>query len=364
MIRRNYLDRLIRMMPERGLDAVLVAPGEEFAFLFGDTPMMCERFQGMFITAEGKMFYICNLLYADQMREILGKDIPVYTWFDNDDMVDVVSGVLKDQGLSGAVCGVNSSVPAFSMLAVAEKSGIAFRDAKLLFEEIRIHKTPEEMQALRDSAAIVDRVFAEVIGKIRPGMTEKDVQDFIMNRMTELGGKAPESIVANKAHAGFPHYNGNRGVIGERDLVLMDYGCTCRGLYSDMTRTVFVGGLDDREKEAYGLVRRANESAEAMAVEGAFVPDIDKKARAVLDEKGYAKTLINRLGHGVGYTIHEQPEIKQSDRRNLERGMAFSIEPGIYLPGDFGIRIEDVVLINEKGETEVLNKADKSLIVL
>ena len=182
--------------------------------------------------------------------------------------------------------------------------------------------------------------------------------------MAELGGRSPECIVGIGANASYPHYIDNKGVAGDRDIVLMDYGCTYNGLYSDMTRTVFIGEPEERIREAYDLVLRANLAAEDMVKPGAWVPDLDKKAREVLDEKGYAHTLINRLGHGVGYTIHEQPEIKQSDRRKLEPGMAFSIEPGIYMTGDFGIRIEDVVMINELGEREVLNHSDKNMIVL
>ena len=363
-MRNDYVEKLIAALPGTGLDAVLIAPGEELAFLFGISPMMCERFQGMFVKADGEIFYICNLLYKEQIAGGLPGTIPVYSWFDNDDMVTVVSGILKEHGLAGKTIGVNSSVPAFSMLAVGEAADIRFRDAKLLFEEIRISKTPGEMQALRDSAALVDRVFTEIQCRIHPGATEKELQEFLLARMAELGGKSPECIVAAGANASYPHYNENQGIVREQDTVLMDYGCTVDGMYSDMTRTVFVGGATERQREYYELVRRANEEAEQLCVEGAWIPDIDAKAREVLDEKGLAHTLINRLGHGVGYTIHEQPEIKQSDRRKLGRGMAFSIEPGIYLAGDLGIRIEDVVLIDGDGQREILNKSDKSLIIL
>lgn len=363
-MRKDYVDKLVKALPGAGLDAVLIAPGEELAFLFDISPMMCERFQGMFVKADGEIFYICNLLYKEQIEAGLPKDIPVYSWFDNDDMTDIVSGLMKEHGLAGKTIGVNSSVPAFSMLAIGEAADIRFKDAKLLFEEIRVHKTPEEMQALRDSAAIVDQVFYNILDVIHPGATERELQEYLLTNMADLGGRSPECIVAVGGNAGYPHYNDNKGVVKDQDVVLMDYGCTCRGMYSDMTRTVFVGGITDRQKECYELVRRANEEAEAMCVEGAWIPDIDAKAREVLDEKGYAHTLINRLGHGIGYTIHEQPEIKKSDRRKLERGMAFSIEPGIYMGGDLGIRIEDIVLINGDGEREVLNKADKKIIIL
>lgn len=363
-MREKYVKKLVICMKEAGLDAVMLCPGEEMEFLAGFRPMMCERFQGLFVKADGSMFYICNLLYEDEFRKELPDSVPLYAWFDGEVMTEVVGGVLKEHGLLGKKIGVNSDAQAFNILEIMDKVDVTFCNAKPLLEEMRIHKDEEELENLRASARVVDQVFTEVLPLIKPGVTEKTIQEFLLRRMSELGGKSPECIVGVGANSSYPHYSDNKGVIGEQDVVLMDYGCTWNGLYSDMSRTVFVGGATERQKEAYALVRKSNESAEAMVEEGAWIPDIDKKARDVLDEKGYAKTLINRLGHGIGYTIHEAPDMKQSDPRKLERGMAFTIEPGIYLAGDFGIRIEDVVVVNNKGEREVLNKATKDLIIL
>lgn len=363
-MREKYIKKLVECINRAELGGVLVCPGEEMEFLTGFRPMMCERFQGLFVKADGKMFYICNLLYKDQAEEAFPSDLPVYCWFDGDVMTDVVREVFEKEKMTGSRIGVNSDAQAFNVLEIMDKVDVIFVNAKPLLEEMRIIKDHEELENLRKSAAIVDQVFAEVQKIIRPGVTEAQIQEFLLTRMSELGGKSPECIVGVKANASYPHYMGNQGVVQERDLVLMDYGCTFNGLYSDMTRTVFVGEPDEKLKEAYELVRRANEEAEELVQEGAWIPGIDKKARDVLDEKGYAETLINRLGHGIGYTIHEAPDIKQSDRRKLERGMAFSIEPGIYIGGDFGIRIEDIVIINENGEREILNKSTKELIIL
>ena len=360
----TYIRKLAEEMTRAGFDAMMIAPGEELAFLLGVSPMLCERFQGFFVKADGSMFYICNLLYAEELGAVLPREVPVYPWFDGENMTEIVSRVLSLNGLTDAVIGVDQTARAFNILEIMEKVPVTFKNGKALLEEIRIRKTPEELEALRDSAKIVDQVFEDVLPLIKPGVTEREIGQFLLKRMKELGGSSPECIAAFGANASFPHYSSDTAVLKEKDIVLMDYGCTLRGMYSDMTRTVFVGEPTEKEREIYDLVLRANLEAEAQVCKGAWIPDIDRTARDVLDEKGYAHTLISRLGHGIGYTIHEAPEIRQSNERSLESGMAFSIEPGIYIPGEIGVRIEDIVIINEEGKREVLNHADKKLIVL
>ncbi len=358
-MRVDYIQKLAGMMEPAGFDAVLISPGEELTFFTGFTPMMCERFQGLFVKKDGTCFYICNLLYGDQMREELGESVPVYTWFDNEEMTEVVDGILASQGLKDAVIGVNSSAQAFNVLDIGEVSGIRFRNAKPLLEEVRIRKTPEEQEYLRQSAAIADAVFLEALDYIRPGLTEGQIMDFLFDRMNARGATFVEAIVASGPNASYPHYEGRDRVIQEKDIVLLDYGCAFHEMMSDMSRTVFVGGISEEEKNLYDLVERANAASEAMAVEGAWIPDIDRAARTVLDEQDLAKTLINRVGHGIGYSTHEGPYIKQSNPRRLERGMAFSIEPGVYIAGKVGMRLEDIVMINDQGETEVLNHSPR-----
>ena len=358
-MRKEYVQKLADQLKASGMDAVLISPGEELTFFTGFSPMMCERFQGLFIKNDGEAFYICNLLYGDQMREELGEEVPVYTWFDNDEMTEVVDGILKTRGLGGKVIGVGSSVQAFNILDIAERSGVTFRNAKPVLEEVRIHKTPMEQEYLRQSAAIADAVFLEALDYIKPGLTEGQIMDFLFERMNARGASFVEAIVASGPNASYPHYEGRSRVIQEKDIVLLDYGCAFHEMMSDMSRTVFVGGISEEEKNLYDLVERANAASEAMAKEGAWIPDIDKAARTVLDEQGLAKTLINRVGHGIGYSVHEGPYIKQSNLRHLERGMAFSIEPGVYISGKVGMRLEDIVMINEEGETEVLNKSPR-----
>jgi Xaa-Pro dipeptidase len=169
--------------------------------------------------------------------------------------------------------------------------------------------------------------------------------------------------VASGPNSSYPHYHGSSREIEKQDVIILDFGCTVNGMFSDMSRTVFVGGITEEQKKIYGIVRQSNEAGEAAAVNGAFIPDVDKAARDIIDDAGYKECFINRLGHGIGYMIHEGPDIKKSNNRNLLPGMAFSIEPGIYIAGNVGMRIENIVLTTETGN-EILNKSSKEIIII
>ena len=336
-MRTEYIEKLTVLMREASMDAVLISPGEELTFFTGFSPMMCERFQGLFVKADGKAFYICNLLYGDQMREELGADVPVYTWFDNEEMTDVVDGILEREGLKGKVIGVNTSAQAFNVLDIAERSGITFRNGKPLLEEVRIHKSLEEQEYLRQSAAIADAVFLEALDFIKPGMTEGQIMDFLFEGMQKRGATFVEAIVASGPNASYPHYEGRDRVIQEKDIVLLDYGCAFHEMMSDMSRTVFVGGMSEEEKNLYDLVERANAASEAP------------------------RAMPISTGHGSGH-LPESSRARSVWRS--WRAMAFSIEPGVYISGKIGMRLEDIVMINDKGETEVLNKSPREPMIV
>jgi Xaa-Pro dipeptidase len=361
-MRKNFFDKLVLLMNAEKLDAVLVCPSEELKFLAGFSPMMCERFQGLFIKSSGDIFYLCNLLYAGEIKNALG-DIKIYDWFDGEVMTEAVSKILEKEGLSGKTIGVNSSAPAFNVLDIAAKANIKFVNAKPLFEEMRIIKTDEEIENLRISASIADKAFSEVIKYIKPGMKESDVKDFLFSTMMKNGGCETEGIVATGPNSSYGHYMGGDRIIQSQDVVLLDFGCTYNGMWSDMSRTVFAGGISDEQRKIYDLCRQSTEAGEAAVFEGAFIPDIDKAARDIIDKAGYKEYFDHRLGHGIGHMIHEAPDIKASNPRKLEKGMAFSIEPGINIPGKIGMRIEDIVVVTGNG-AEVLNKSTHELIII
>jgi len=361
-MKKNFIDKLVSLMKDNNLDAILTCPSEEMKFLLGFSPMMCERFQGLFIKNDGNIFYVCNKLYTGEIKHAIN-DLKIYDWFDGDFMPEAVFAVLQKEGLAGKTIGVNSTAPAFSVLDIGVKANIKFVNAKPLFEEMRIIKTAEELDNLRASAAITDKTFSEVIKFIKAGMKEAEVKEFLFASMIKYGGTKPWALVATGPNSSYGHYMGSDRVIESPDVVLLDFGCTYKDMCSDMSRMVFVGGISDENKKIYELCREATEAAEASAVEGAFIPDVDKVARDIIDNAGYKEYFVHRLGHGIGYMGHEAPDIKASNPRKLEKGMCFSVEPGINIPGKVGMRVEDIVAITESG-TEILNKSTHDLIII
>lgn len=364
-MRTEYFNRLVNSLQAHNLDGILISPSEELVFILGKSPRICERFQGLFIKQDGDYFYICNLLTEDEMVEILGTD-RVFSWFDGDDYVEKVSAVLKKKGLRNATIAVNSTAQSCCLCDLAQATGIRFVSGKAILEEIREIKTPEEMENLRASCAVTDAVFAELLTRIQPGMTEGELKLQILPELfAKHGGlMVPGSgIVASGPNTGYAHYNKTDRVIQEKDTITFDIGCLHKEMRSDMTRTIFIGGISQQEQEIYQLVLEANLAGERAAKEGAYIPDVDRAAREVIEKAGYGKYFTTRLGHGIGYMVHESPDMKASNRRYLQRGMAFTIEPGIYIPGQCGCRIEDTLLLSDRG-TEILFKTTKDVIIL
>lgn len=359
-MREEFLKRLVDMMET---DAVLVCPGEELVFLTGFSPMLCERFQGLFVKHDGSMFYICNAIYTGEIGAAFGDSCPVFTWHDNEGMPKIAE-ILKAQGLWNKTVAVNSTAQGFNVIDLCAACGITAVNGKPLMEEIRIKKSREELQMMRKAAEIADSCYDRVCAMARPGIKESDIRDVILGTMESQGGYGFDCIVASGPNSSYPHYSSFDRVLQNGDPVVLDWGCHYKELMSDTSRTIFIGSVSDAQAAHYGLVNRAQLAGQAAAFEGAYIPDIDIAARTVLDEMGLASSLINRVGHGIGYSVHEGPYINQLNGRRLEKGMCFSVEPGVYFPGEYGIRIENIVCINENGETEILNKTDRSLRVV
>ena len=360
---QTRINNLAKQLQKANLGGMLICPSEELLFLAGFTPKMCERFQALFVTADGKTFFVCNLLYKGEVEKAFGPDVKVYTWLDGESMTDVVKQVLAENGMAGTTLGVNSTAPAFNVLEIARDCGVTCVNGVPIIEEARIIKTEQEINDLRKAAEITDAAFAAVLGFIKPGMKEADVMQFLSGHMSNAGGTDIWGIIASGPNSSYPHYHSYDRVIQEQDLMILDFGCRVNGLYSDMSRTIFIGGITDEQRKIYEIVRRSYEAGEGAAVTGAYIPDVDKVARDIIVAEGYGEAFLNRLGHGIGYMIHEAPDIKKNNHRKLEPGMAFSIEPGIYLAGIFGMRIENIVVATASGN-EVLNKSSKDIIIL
>ncbi|NLJ58843.1 MAG: aminopeptidase P family protein [Tissierellia bacterium] len=362
-MRKKYLDRLTNILKKENIDAILIAPSEEMEFIMGHNTHICERFQALFVKNDGSYFYICNLLTVDEVQSVLGPDVKVYGWFDGDVFTDTVKVAFEEQGLIGKTIAVNSSERAFLILQILDEIDVKFVNGKPLLEEMRMIKSDQEINDLRMAARITDESYEELLNFIKPGIKEVDIARKMNEIFKEKGADEGFTMVCSGPNSSYPHYNDDQRVIQEKDIIILDWGCKYNNMCADMSRTVFVGGITEEERKVYEIVKASQEAGEKAAVKGAYIPDVDKAARDIIEKSGYGKYFFTRLGHGIGYSVHEAPDIKASNRRNLEKGMVFSIEPGIYLAGKFGIRIENIVAVTEDGN-EVLNQASKEIQII
>ncbi|MBP1925052.1 Xaa-Pro dipeptidase [Sedimentibacter acidaminivorans] len=357
---KKYLDKLVSILQKKELDALLVAPSEEMEFLMGHNTHLCERFQALIIKKDGTYFYICNLLTVAEVQAVLGPDVKVYGWFDGDVFTDTVKKAFVENGLIGKTIGVNSTERAILILQIMEEVDVKFVNGKPILEEMRMIKDEEELENLRIAARITDESYDELLKFIKPGIKEIDIANKMIEIFKAKGADEGFTMVCSGPNSSYPHYNDNQRVIEEKDVIVLDWGCKYKNMCADMSRTVFVGGVTDEERKIYEIVLESQEAGEKAAVKGAYIPDVDKAAREIIENAGYGEYFFTRLGHGIGYSVHEAPDIKASHNRYLDKGMVFSIEPGIYIAGKVGMRIEDIVAVTEDGN-EILNKATKSI---
>lgn len=236
---------------------------------------------------------------------------------------------------------------------------------KRLIEPLRQIKSEEEAEMMRKAQSIADETFAHLLGYIQPGMTERQVYLELVSDLRRRGaeGESFSAIVASGERGSLPHAAPTDKVIEEGDLLTLDFGCIYKGYCSDMTRTICVGKANERQKEIYNIVLKAQKAALEAIKPGAVCKDIDKIARDIITEAGYGDNFGHGLGHAVGLEVHENPRLNSIDDSVLEAGMVVTDEPGIYIPGFGGVRIEDIVLVTEDGK-EVLSSSPKELIEL
>jgi Xaa-Pro aminopeptidase len=233
----------------------------------------------------------------------------------------------------------------------------SFKPSSLLIETLRMQKDRQELEAMRRSLEITERVFQDLLKSLRPGQSEKNLAWKIKESIYKFGGDGPafEPIVASGPNAALPHAEPTERLIQKGEPVLFDFGSKWQGYCSDISRTGFLGRASDRFKEVYALVRKAQLGAEKAIREGMDSVAADQSARSIIEKGGYGPAFKHSLGHGLGLAVHEMPSLSPINPTVLKPGMVVTIEPGIYLPGWGGVRLEDMVVIKEKG-AQILNR--------
>lgn len=362
----SKIDKLLMMMEKKNFDVVVIGPSNTLEFLTGFNPVGCERFQALFITRERQYFYICNLIYAEDMKRWFDPAAPFYVWNDGQGVHETLQKAVMDFGLNNKTIALGESIRAVDCIDMKSIFPCEFVNGSGLLEELRIIKTESDLDKMRMAARLADEVMGNLTGFIRPGMTEKEIKIKIEDLFIEkgAGGLSFSPIVACGSNNSRPHYRESSGIITKKDILLLDFGCRYQGFCSDISRTFFIGTISKEEERIYTIARKAQEAAVLTAKEGVRCCDVDKKAREHIEHHGMGSYFLNRTGHGIGFDVHEAPYINGNNKRRLEKGMAFSIEPGICIPGKVGMRVEDIVAINHQGETEILNKFTKEIVII
>jgi Xaa-Pro aminopeptidase len=257
---------------------------------------------------------------------------------------------------------------AAALVARAAGAGVrrlGFEAHAMAVEELRRVKDEDEIALLRRACEITDRAFADVLPMIAPGVTERDIAIALERRMVDLGAERPafESIVASGPNGAIPHHRPGARAIEAGDLVTMDFGALCDGYHADMTRTVAVGRVADWQEDVYDLVATAQRAGLAAAVPGAEIKAVDAAARDIIEAAGHGGDYPHGLGHGVGLEIHESPLLGYDKTGKLDDRVPITAEPGVYLAGRGGVRIEDTLVVRMDGP-ELLTKTTKELLVL
>lgn len=249
----------------------------------------------------------------------------------------------------------------------AAADGVAMERAPGLVAGLRVVKDDAEIEALRAACALADAALADLLaaGGLRPGRTERETALELDDRMRRHGATAPafETILAAGANSAVPHHRPADTVLRTGDLVKIDFGALVEGYHSDMTRTFVLGPAAGWQRELHGLVARSQETGRRALVPGTALSAVDAAARDVIAEAGFGAQFVHGLGHGVGLQIHEAPALSAAGQGALAAGMVVTVEPGVYLPGRGGVRIEDTVVVGAAG-TEVLTAATRELVEL
>ena len=353
--------RAARSAEEAGLAGVLVTPGPDLTYLCGYVPMaITERLTMLVVSATREPALLVPALERPEAERAPGAaSLALHDWRDGSDPYDAAAALLdaggryvvSDAAWAMHVLGLQKGLPGSSYVSMTE--GLPL---------LRAVKDSEELARMTAAGAAVDAAFTDLLGVRFSGRAESDVADELAGLLLRHGHARVEfTVVASGPNGANPHHETGARVIEEGDMVVLDFGGLKDGYSSDTTRTVHVGEPTDEERDVHEVVRRAQQAGFEAVRPGVPCEEVDRAARAVIADAGYGERFVHRTGHGIGLATHEPPYIVAGETRPLEPGMCFSVEPGIYLTGAFGVRIEDIVAVTEDGGRR-LNTTPRELV--
>jgi Xaa-Pro aminopeptidase len=346
-----------------GLAGLVITPGYDLRYLIGSRAQTFERLTALVLPVSGSPTVVVPRLELAALRESAAADlgIAMRDWVDGEDPYRVVAEALGGP----AAVAVTDSMPALHLLPLADVLGTTPVLATGVLRDLRMVKDPSEIDALRRAGAAIDRVHARVPEFLVPGRTEADVAADIAEAIVAEGHSDVAFIIVGSGPNGAdPHHECSDRVLQAGDIVVVDIGGPVEpGYNSDSTRTYSLGEPDSVVAQRYSALQEAQRIAVAAVRPGVTAQQVDAAARDVLAQAGLADYFVHRTGHGIGLSVHEEPYIVAGNDDELAVGMAFSVEPGIYFPGQWGARIEDIVIVTADGAESVNNRPHDLVVV-
>jgi Xaa-Pro dipeptidase len=347
-------------MANRHVNALYVTRPVSIAYLTGFEANPHERLMALVIRPEGATLIVPAL--EEENAKARAADADIVSWRDGESPWDLVRDALGKLAEIGVEKEHLSLHAAEAMTTITGASELVDVDPEI--RRRRLTKSDEEIEKLQRAAAITDEAGERVMARLRAGMSEVDVALMMGSAIGELGGRLSfPTLVQSGPNSSLPHWEPSARKLSAGDLVLLDFGAAFGGYKADSTRMAVIGEPSAKQGEIHDLVLAGHDAAIAAVRPGATTGDVDGAARRVIEAGGYGKQFFHRIGHGIGLEGHEDPSLDPGSKTVLEVGMTFTIEPGVYIPGWGGVRIEDDVVVEETG-CRVLTKADRSLRVI
>jgi len=357
---RRCRDRLA----DADADAAVLFPSTNLFYVSGFREEPMERHLFLFVPREGDPAFVAPEMYDEQIRAASWVE-DIRLWADGEDPMALVADLADEFDLRGGHLLLDDTMWALFTQDLRETLPDAtFGLASEVFDDLRVRKDDAELDALRTAAELADEVSVEIreLGEEAIGLTESELAAEIERRLAEKGGEEPAfgTIAGSGPNGAKPHHRHGDREIGRGDPVVLDFGAFADGYPGDQTRTVvFAGEPPENFEEVHEVVREAQQAGVEAVEPGVPAEAVDRAAREVIESAGYGDRFVHRTGHGVGLDVHEDPYIVEGNAQPLEPGMVFSVEPGVYLPGEFGVRIEDLVVVTEDG-CERLNDSPRT----
>ena len=355
----SRVTKILSQMEESKIPQLIITSAESIFYLTGKMIHSGERLVALYLDVNGNHKFLVNKLFP--INEDLGVEI---VWYDDiENPIDRLEKIVKQ----GEVLGVDKDLPSHFLIDLMGRNVIkAFVNSSPIIDRLRMIKDEEEIKIMKEASKINDAVMLKLWSNLKEGYSEKYYAKLVSEIYEEEGasGFSFSPIIATSPNGADPHHGTGKDKIKVGDSVVLDIGGRYKNYCSDMTRTVFIGKEPSKEHaHVYNIVKSANEKAISIIKEGVKFSDIDKAARNLITEAGYGEYFTHRTGHSIGIEVHDFGNVSSVNDEEVKAGMIFSVEPGIYLKDNIGVRIEDLVLVTKDG-CEVLNTVTKEITVL